>query len=500
MSAKPKAEAAAPAAKKSASKQAAKKKPMILNSAMSIFLDGPDKEKAVKLSDYAVAVSKKFKGTDTDVIKKLFATARAGESFDGSNLGDDVPASVVATYNKAWKQIQADYDTHKENREQYEKDQEAAKAKAKTDREAEAAAIVARKAKAAEAFDKNITALAKPIDSIRQKLDSQIAAFVPEELFFVSKKTGLLTIRKDVTVTEEVFSKAFAGFAKLNETTSEINEAAAEREAQLACQAKKAFPATWQDYFGARPGDLARIKKGMKVYETLIAIQRPVFGTMANMRKALEVNVSDDDKVNLEAKTKIVDQVVELQEEKKRPATQAEITELKNKVKIEYGKDQYIKPKAIFFITRVDGSGMIVAGEPDDKQLQAAMTFGFDVKSGMLIKRDKQGDVIAVKLAPPTPKQAKDIEAVIAEREDQSDEAKEEEATEEESAEEEAPKKPAAKAAKKPVKKEEEEEEEEEAEAEDEVEEEAEEEVEEEVEEEEEEEEVEEEAAEEEEE
>lgn len=461
---KPAQKSAAPA------KKAAKKiSPGALNSAMAVFLKSAKKEEAVKLSDYAVAIAAKFK-VDADKVKKLFGLAKQGEEMDVDALGDGVTAAQKVSYPKAFKQVQADYATHAKNRAQYDKDQEEAKANAKAEKEAEKKAVEQRKQNAIVVMDKSIETVAKGMAGAKSAVDTHMSKFIPSDKFATSKKTGMLIIRKDVTVSEDDFVKAFAGFANLNEMTEEIVEAAAEREAQMAVLAEKAFPETWQDYFSARHADLERIKKGMRVYKKLARIGQAPFGPMAAMRKAMEVTVEQgNDEKNLEATKKIVEDVVAFQTAKGRNATQAEITEIKNKVKNTYaGNDVYIKPKHVFVIQRDDGSIFVIRGEEDDKQLNTACLFAISIKEGMIVARDGEGDLVAKRINEPTKSQIKDIKEIVEAREaaaegdapDGDDDAEEADAAPV------APKKAAAKKAAKPAPKEEAEEEEEEEEAE----------------------------------
>lgn len=451
-----------------AKKVAAKKKisPGALNSAMSVFLKSEKKEEAVKLSDYAVAVAAKFK-VESDKVKKLFGLAKQGEELDMDALGDGVTAAQKVAYPKAFKQVQTDYAAHAKNKAQYEKDQEQAKADAKEAKEAEKKAVEVRKQKAIVVMDSNMKTLGKGIATAKSAVDDHMAKFIPDDKFAKSKKTGMLMIRKDVTVSEEDFVKAFAGFASLNAMTDEIVEAAAEREAQMAVLAEKAFPETWQDYFSARHADLERIKKGMRVYKKLARIGHAPFGPMAAMRKAMEVTVEQgNDEKNLEATKKIVEDVVKFQEEKGRNATQAEITEIKNKVKNTYaGNDVYIKPKHVFVIQREDGSIFVIRGEEDDKQFNTACLFAISIKEGMMVSRDKDGDLVAKRINEPSKSQIKDIKEIVEAREASAEgDADGDDVETDADAEEEAPapaKKAAGKKAAKPAPAEEEEEEEE---------------------------------------
>lgn len=382
-----------------------------------LYLEGPDKESAVKISDYIASCQKQYKISNQALVRGIIASAKTQDDLDVESLGE-VSRDDLKSLTKLFSKAKADWKVSKENRAEKERLDEEAKEKARELKDAEKKATEERKSHAVSLMSKELNTASKALAAVKSSIDNTVSSFLPEGIIF-SEKTGLLTVKKGTTLKEKDIASTFAKFAGLNELADEAKQGAAEREAQFAIIAKKALPDTWEELFGNREKDLQRIKKGMAVYEWLKDNDIKPFGSMANMRKAIEgkvANGTDEETVALNNKFKkeVVDAVVELQEKEERPATQSEITEIKDRVKNNYGKDQYIKPKQIYFLPNHDGTVEIVAGDPHDKRLQSVAIYSINLQDGRLYKADEDGDIIGIQIKTPTTKQEKLIQELLA--------------------------------------------------------------------------------------
>ena len=423
--------AAAPAGK---TPKKVKKKPSagLINTAMRLYLSGPVFDSAIKLSDYTVGIGSKYK-VESGAVKTVFGFIKNGAQEFNEDAFGDLPKGMAPKLEKVFNVVKKDFDIHVKNKAQWEKDSEAAKVKAKEEKEAEKEKKDKRRQLAVVAMDASITKTAKVLANVRESVDKTIKAFIPKDKF-KEDKNGLLVPIKGTTLTEDDFRNAFAGFVNLNLMQDEYRDAAAEREAQLALHYKKGFPETWEEPFINRPKDLDRIKKGVKLYETLNKLDVAPFNTVSNMRKATEVLVfKGDEEKNLEAKRTVVGEVLAFQENNDRRATQGEISEIvtsvKNRLK---GTAEYVKPKAIFMILMEDGSVDIVSGPVNDPALLASMSYGINMASGKVMKvvHDKKTGkekVIEIEIKPPTKSQSEYIKALIDAKEDEADEDEDEE-------------------------------------------------------------------------
>lgn len=264
-------------------------------------------------------------------------------------------------------------------------------------------------------FQKSISTRHKLAYAIKESADVTIAQFVTQDKFCISDETGFIEIKKGALVTETDFFQALVGFSELYNMTKEFQNATAEREAQVALLAEKLYPKMWQDYCSGHPVGIDRIKKGMNVYKTLVAIGEKPFATMANMRKAIEVSVDNrNNNKNLKAKKEIVQAVVSFQEERGRQASQAEITDIKESIKARYkGIDHYVKPKQVYAFQRKDGSIFVVAGELNEEQLAKASLFSINLTDGMLLIVNEVGNVVSKRIALPTKKQQEEITTIL---------------------------------------------------------------------------------------
>lgn len=446
-----------PAAKKAVAK---KKSKGLINSAMKLYILGADPAKTVPLSDYSVKVGSKYK-VDPSVVKAIFGSIKAGATeLNREDLGE-VPKDQVSKLGKVFDKVSEDYATHVANKTEAEESAQKAKDAAKAEKEAAKKAKEERIQKSIVLMDKSVTAVAKTLSGIRDSVDKTISGFLGDK-FTADKKTGLIKVKKGETVSQDDFLKGFAGFANLAAMQDEFAEAAAEREAQLALQAKTAFPDTWEEWFSARPRDLSRIKKGVALYETLTKIEVAPFGTMANMRKALELKVEKGNEAkNLEAKKEVANNVIAFQKKEDRPATQAEITEIKKKVIAKHkGEEHHSKPKQIYVIQDpTDGAIYIVSGPANDPKLLAVSAFSINDRMEK-VTLDEEGDPKVTAIKPPTSKHEAIIARLLENLEGEEDEEEEEEKPKAKKGKKEKEEKPKKKKA--PVKEEEEEEEEEE--------------------------------------
>ena len=377
---------------------------------MRLFIDGASDP--TNFGDYSIKQAAANK-LDLQIVKKLFIQVKGGvDSLDRDSLGE-VPKDMIKKVQKTFDSIKVDWAKHVKNNEQFEANKQKAKDDAKAEKEAEKVALEKRKQSAIVLMDTSIKSTAKTLVAIKESVDATIEKFISPKII-VSKKTGLLVIKKDAVLSEKDFADSFAGFANLNAMQGEFAEKAAEREAQLAMNAAKAFPDTWELWFENRPNDLARIKKGIKVYNTLEQIERPPFNTMANMRKALELKVENNNEPkNLEAKTELVDTIIAFQEKEDRQALQKEISEMRDAVRAKYkGEETYKKPQQVYLIQNPkDGTGMVVAGPKDDQGLLAVqyISFGQDLRMHKLVN----GEVVVTDVKEPTTKQLKIIQELI---------------------------------------------------------------------------------------
>ncbi len=280
---------------------------------MRLFIDGATKDKVTTFGDYAIKQAAANK-LDVGIVKKLFIQAKGGaESIDREALGD-VPKDMVKKIANTFAACKADLAKHTSNKEKFEAAEQAAKDAAKTEKDNAKIALDNKKKESIALMDTSIKGTAKTLVAIKESVDKTIDKFISPKII-VSKKTGLLVIKKGETLSEKDLTDSFAGFANLNAMQGEFAEKAAEREAQLAMNAQKAFPDTWELWFEDRPSDLARIKKGVKIYTLLEQAERAPFNTMANMRKATEFKIENkNDALNLKAKTEVIDAVVAFQE------------------------------------------------------------------------------------------------------------------------------------------------------------------------------------------
>ena len=407
--------------KKAAPKEEKASGPKFL-SALSFFLKSENKGEAIKITEYAETLQTKYKISNGKAVKTLIALAQDPEAeYDPESLGE-VSKEDLKGLGKLFVQAQADWKVHRKNRKAHDTALEEAKAEAKAEKEAEEAAKAKHKEESLALFNSAEKKASKGIALVKGGVEEAVSKFLPAS---VSRKNGMLVIKKGATLSEEDIAGTFASFSTLNQMFDSTKESSAEQEAQFALIAEQAFPDNWQDFLGGRAKDLTRIKKGMAIYKTLKAIEAEPFGTMANMRKALEGRVSDDKEKNLEYKKAVVDAVVAFQEEKGHPASQDEITEIKNKIKAEYGSNAYQKPRRLYVFPNEDGTDLfIVAGPAIDENMEKACYFsiGTDMR---VSKKDTEGTVIIHEIKGPSKKQAALIERLIAEANKEEEEEEE---------------------------------------------------------------------------
>lgn len=385
---------------------------------MRLFLSGTDKEKAIQVKDYAVNRGTKH-GVTPAIIIAVLGQVKQGLEDPNPDWLSTVAPDQKKKVNKVWSSVTAEWQTHSSNRATYDAAELQRVADAKAAREAEAAAKEADKKDSIKLMTLASKESEKEVSKALSNVDATVKSFLGEKLM-ISSKSGRIVVKKDQVLSKADFAEVLASFDTFDTYTEAVRSEASAREAQVAVLAKKKLGDSWRTLYAERPRALARVAKYTKVYETLDELQKPVFGTVSNMRKAMEVKVDlptdtpeQATAKNKVAKSTIIDRVIALQTKEKRNATQAEITEIVKKVKSESGVKVDLKFACIYIIPDENGKMFTVGGALKDQRLTAVMAFAITSKMTKIIM--KEGVPIEVPIKAPSDKRNEWIDKLIAE-------------------------------------------------------------------------------------
>lgn len=321
---------------------------------MSLFLEGPDKDKAIKIKEYIDDVASTYSVSE-GFVKKLLQFVRQGidDFSDATEAVSEYPKDQIKLGRKVISQLSSDYEKHLKNKKKWDAEEAERSENAKAERDKARAEAEKLKEEGKELFQEKLALAEKSVGNVLERVDSEILGNLGKK-FSIDEETGLITASEKAT--EEDYADALAKLSNTAWGTKEIASRAAEIEASVAYNYAKRFPTTWKNLYIGRERDLSRINPNKRALDTLDEIEEKPFAKISVMRAILEVKVAPkEDKAYIQGKKDAIKAFKQFEEDNGRQPTQAECKEIVKQVRESYGIEVEKKPRYVALIRNDDG-------------------------------------------------------------------------------------------------------------------------------------------------
>lgn len=365
------------------------------------------------VGEWAKAASKDY-GVSSEDAKKVLSLTRQDLPFEAP---EDMKVEDAERFASLRDDLTAVWQNHLKGKAKYEAKIEEEKEKKRAAKEAEKKRKEEMGLQLTKAREESWD-IVKPLsemvdDSVKQALGSKF-----------SVRAGKIVLAKSAK--EEDLVSAFAQLGNLVETSTELREKFAVREAQLAIAAEKRWGDDWINFFSDNPNWISRIKKYMKVVKE----EDPeVIETIPlnNLRALTEAKYSEDKSENEKLKKEAVKEAMDRVKKNGR-ITQVECREIANEKKVtDKAKKASNKRPSFLYIAlnaKKDGFELFYMGTLD-KAIAAGCEYVIELKTMKTVNPD---GTYESEISPPTPAQTR----LLAKRVEELGDDEEEETSEEE--------------------------------------------------------------------